>query len=288
MEQNAEGLPACFEVVESADSLSSQDAVSIRAETLEEALSEGAKVFYLNRDGGTYLPGADDSRRDRSSLAVTESTIPAWNIDDENWSQIVECVQGIFEPYNTWVTDVDPVGRSHIEAVVGGSYVNLNNQLQRPVAGVAPFPSDCGVIENSVVFVFAEDALGNNRQVCEVIAHEIAHSYGLDHSFFCEDIMSYLVGCGDKTFINGSVPCGEAGPRACMDVLSVPPTYDCEKETQNPAFVLAERLGRAPSPVARSGCAAGGTTGLSGLWFFLLAFLGAFRHPFSRCQTKKT
>ena len=286
-EQNADGLPACFEVTNSAGN-SFEETLELQPDNLQEALGQDAKIFYLNRDGGTYVPGAaDDSRRNRSSLAVTESTIPAWNIDDENWAEIVDCVRGLFEPYNAFVTDVDPIGPTHVEAVVGGSYLDLNNQLQRPVGGVAPFPSDCGVIENSVVFAFAEDALGDNRQVCEVIAHEIAHSYGLDHSFFCEDIMSYLVGCGDKTFVNGAVPCGEANARECMDVLSVPPTYDCEKETQNPAFILAERIGLAPSPAARGGCNASGQNAWQGAWIFLLAFLGAFWSPSRKCQTKK-
>ena len=56
-----------------------------------------------------------------------------------------------------------------------------------------------------------------------MIAQEAAHAWGLDHSYKCEDPMTYLEGCGEKNFVDGDFPCGEYSPRAC----------DCGNATQN-------------------------------------------------------
>jgi hypothetical protein len=79
--------------------------------------------------------------------------------------------------------------------------------------GVAPF--SCGVIPNAITFTFAE-TLGNNPQlIAEVVGQESAHAWGLDHEYLCEDPMTYLSGCGNKTFQNVDAQCGEFSPRQC-------------------------------------------------------------------------
>jgi hypothetical protein len=50
---------------------------------------------------------------------------------------------------------------------------------------------------------------------CEVVAHELGHAFGLEHEYLCKDPMTYLEGCGHKTFQDVAAPCGEDEPRAC-------------------------------------------------------------------------
>ncbi len=44
---------------------------------------------------------------------------------------------------------------------------------------------------------------------------EIAHAYGLDHEYLCKDVMTYLRGCGSKSFVDAEAPCGESKKRHC-------------------------------------------------------------------------
>jgi hypothetical protein len=192
-------------------------------------------VVYLNRDGGIYSPGEpNDSRTNVSSVPDAPVSIPPWEIDETSWSEVVTCVQDLFGPFGAVATDVDPGDQDHIEAVVGGLPGLLG--LDPNAAGVSPFRTDCSVIDNSIVFVFPE-VLVSNRQVCEAIAQEVAHSVGLDHQYLCEDPMTYLTGCGDKKFRFRDSICGELEPRDCK----------CTR-TQNSARLLLDRLGSSERP----------------------------------------
>ena len=44
-----------------------------------------------------------------------------------------------------------------------------------------------------------------------------AHAYGLDHGYLCKDTMTYLSGCGNKSFVDKDVRCGEKKARDCAD-----------------------------------------------------------------------
>lgn len=192
-------------------------------------------VVYLNRDGGTFSPGEpNDSRTNVSSVPDAPVSIPPWAVDDASWDEVVACVQELFGPFGAVATDVDPVDQDHIEAVLGGDPGQLG--LDPNAAGVSPFRTDCSVIDNSIVYVFP-DVLASNRQVCEAVAQEVAHSIGLDHQYLCEDPMTYLTGCGEKRFRFRESICGELEPRDCK----------CTR-TQNSARLLLDRLGASERP----------------------------------------
>lgn len=91
---------------------------------------------------------------------------------------------------------------------------------------------DCSVVERGVAFVFTRNLGGSTRRVCEVAAHEVGHVLGLDHEVLCQDPMTYLGGCGEKTFQDTWASCGEYSPRGCM----------CGAQ-QNTALHLLETLG---------------------------------------------
>lgn len=220
-------------------------------------------IVYLNRDGGTFQPGRDDARENRSSIVDAPSTIPAWDVDDAGWDQVAGCLEDLFLRWNVTVTDEDPGDVPHLEAVIAGRPSDLG--LTGNIGGIAPFRTDCGIVDGAVVYAFAEQYGDNLRGVCETAAQEIAHAFGLDHQMLCSDPMSYLGGCGPKAFQDVDAPCGEFEERACA----------CGGDTQNSIALLDARLGvagEAPSggPADSSsptveetlGCSAGGAPGL--------------------------
>ena len=193
-------------------------------------------IFYLNRAGGTYTPGRNDARTNRSSLVERARAVPPWDVSDEIWGQVVTCLQDQFARWNVVVTDVDPGDVPHLESVIAGDPTDID--MDPGVGGVSPYALDCSTIDNSIVFTFAEVFGRNARVVCEVAAQEMAHSFGLDHERLCTDPMTYMSGCGRKTFQDQEARCGEDEDRDCA----------CGDRTQNSVAWLTERLGLAEEP----------------------------------------
>ncbi len=242
-----------------------------------------SRVIYLNHDGVILRPGDNDSSRDRSSIVGQPTLISGWDVDDDTWLETALCIADIYAPFDVTVTDEDPGDVPHIEAVIGGHPSDIG--LPDNVAGVSPFTSDCSIIERSVVFTFTDVLPDDPRIVCEVMAQEIAHSYGLDHEMLASDPMSYLDYAGERTFQDEMAPCGEFANRKC----GINGTT-C-RQRQNSVALLEQRLGPregraggdSGSPTDRNqptgsgmtgGCtAAGGPAGVA----MALAYFGAFR-----------
>lgn len=177
-------------------------------------------ILFLQRcPGGLDLtPGADDSIANTSTIVPGPVTMPEYPFGPESWAQVVVEARSIFSPFNIEVTDEDPGDVPHDEALVCGDAADVGIP---GAGGVAPF--NCGFIPNPITFTFPE-SLGNDpRLIAEVIAQEAAHAWGLDHEFLCEDPMTYLSGCGPKTFQDVDAECGEFEARPC----------DCGMMTQN-------------------------------------------------------
>jgi uncharacterized protein (TIGR03382 family) len=219
-----------------------------------------SRVIYLNRDGVILRPGDNDSARQVSSIVNEPTEIAGWDVDDDTWSATVACVADLYSPFDVTVTDQDPGTTPHIEAVFGGGPADVG--LPDNVAGVSPFTTDCSIIESSIAFVFTDVLPDDPRTVCEVIAQEIAHSFGLDHEMLPSDPMTYLAYDGDRRFQDRMVSCGEYADRACGINGST-----C-RQRQNSVALLKERLG-AHGASATGGAGAGtdqdpagsGTTG---------------------------
>ena len=194
------------------------------------------KVF-LNRFGGTYRPGQDDSRQNTSIVPRQASTIPAWSFGDAAWNQVVACVEDQFARFNLTIVQVEPPSNErYVEHVIGGQPGNVG--LPNGVGGVAPIDNfNCRVIDTAINFTFAEVYGGNVQAICETAAQEIAHSFSLDHELHCPDPMTYLGGCGDKEFRDLDTQCGEFQPRAC----------NCNRASQNSVDIMLEKLGPAGS-----------------------------------------
>ena len=232
-----------------------------------------SRTIYLNRDGVTLRPGDNDSSRNISSVVTRPTEITPWEIDDDMWQETVDCMKGMYARFDVVVTDKDPGSVPHIEAVFGGHPNDVD--LPDNVLGVSPFTTDCAIIENSIVFTFTDVIEDDPQVMCEIMAQEIAHSYGLDHEMLAEDPMTYLPYAGNRAFQNEMADCGEYGERMCGIEGSV-----C-RQRQNSVQLLEERLGRsasAPAPDEQDngdsksgiagGCNAGG--GGVGIGFVLL------------------
>ncbi len=195
-----------------------------------------SKVIYLNKNGVTLQPGNNDSRTNRSTLATQATTIPAWTVSATTWTATVACMKELFAPFDVVVTETDPgTTTPHMEAVFGGSPTQLG--MPSNVAGVSPFTTDCSVIENSIVFTFTNVIPADARLACEIMAQEVAHSYGLDHELLASDPMTYLDYTGNRTFKNQTASCGEDVTRPCGINGST-----C-RANQNSVALLTERLG---------------------------------------------
>ena len=249
----------------------------VAPQTRPRATLAESRIIYLNRDGAVLRPGDNDARLETSSVVQTPTVLTPWEIDDDTWDATVDCVRELYARFDVTITDLDPGDVPHLEAIFGGHPSDVG--LPDNVAGVSPFTTDCSVIESSVVFTFTDVLPDDPRLMCEVMAQEIAHSYGLDHELLASDPMTYLDHDGDRAFQDVSAPCGEFEARPCGIAGHV-----C-RDRQNSVQLLEQRLGRrgnptgAPSGAAEpsstsepeAGCAASGSGG--GFWLVLVLAL---------------
>jgi hypothetical protein len=169
------------------------------------------KIIYLNQNGATLTPGAEDPSNNISSIIGATSTVSALGFNATDWATLMQCERDMYAPFNVVVTDVRPAGTDYIQCIVGGTPDQIG--MDPSVGGVSPFT--CGVLDRSTVFTF--NVFGPSPQrLCEVIAQETAHSIGLEHEAYCPDPMTYETGCGAKKFRDYAAPCGTTSPVACM------------------------------------------------------------------------
>ena len=228
--------------------------VSIRVETGEWRMPERAdfvriarrfdnkpsKVIYMARSGVELRPGDDYAAQGVSSVLANAGNKPvktrAFNGGDAKWKSIMTCVKKMFSPFDVVVTDERPTDDQFMMVVVGGKPADIGVTDGHHVSGLAPFNGE--VIPRAVVFAFSTTVNNEPRAVCETIAMEVAHAYGLDHGYLCKDVMTYLRGCGAKSFVDADVPCGESKKRAC----------EGGAKTQNSYRELMSVLGAARKP----------------------------------------
>jgi hypothetical protein len=219
------------------------DLVFVRQEVPDEPTTPQAgalrvaksRMIYLNRTGITVTPGTNDSRTNRSSLAKQATTFGAWNAPEGVWTKTVACVRNMFSRWDVTITEQDPGDEPHVEAVFSGRPAQLG--LPANTAGVSPFMTSCGVIDNAIVFAFTDILPNDPQMTCEIISQEIAHAYGLDHEMLPPDPMTYLDYDGDRAFQDVDAKCGEKEERPCGINGSV-----C-RPSQNSVALLTERLG---------------------------------------------
>lgn len=200
----------------------------------------GTRVVYLDRYARAYVGGADDAQAGVSSVVSSQKlaqvTLGGFQQGDGPWAQLVSCIRDQYARYDVAVTDIRPVTPGYVEAHFGGTGAELG--LTDGAGGIAPIDSlHCGIVEGAPVFVFTDLFGANVRAMCEVGSHEIAHTFSLDHELDCRDPMTYIQGCGEKTFQQEAAQCGESSARPCL----------CNRPSQSSVVVLREQLGDARS-----------------------------------------
>jgi hypothetical protein len=200
-----------------------------------DAYSGPARTIFLNRAGGTYAMGPNDSVANTQNFTDMSVTAPPYPFGDTEWNATRDCVAAIFQPFNVTVTDVDPGAVDHVEILI-----TTTPQLfgfQSGVSGVAPAVANCPLLEKGLAPVFATPfGAAATQEVCHIAASMAGIIYGLDWARHCPDVMTYLSGCGAKSFRDVDAECGELEPRACR----------CGGTHQNSYRLLLGRLGLRP------------------------------------------
>lgn len=197
--------------------------------------SGASTVIYLNRDGGRITGGPDSSGTGASSIVAnhgyTDLTITPARFDDTAWNAVVTCVRRAYARFDVEIVDRRPTSSGYVMAMFGGTGAVLG--LGADSQGIAPLT--CGGTDNAIAFVFTDTIAHDIERSCEVAAHEIAHTFGVDHQLLAADLSSYLPFAGQRTFQDVDAACGESTPRACI----------CGDDTQNTVATLLDRLGPA-------------------------------------------
>ena len=103
-------------------------------------------------------------------------------------------------------------------------------------------PATCGYVAGAPAFVFA-NSIGNDVDTtCWNAASQLGSMAGLEPLFNCPDVMSYLAGCGPKSFRNESSACGTFQAGACF----------CGGSSRNSYAVMRDVFG-ATDPVFGNG-----------------------------------
>ena len=216
--------------------------VPVREHRVTHPIGE-TRVVYLNRGARTYVAGIDDAEAGASSVVsaqgLASATLGGFQQGDDEWRALRSCLREQFARYDVAITDIRPVGQGYIEAHFGGRGTELG--ITTGAGGIAPIDnSACDIIDGAPVFVFSDLFGSNIRALCEVGAHEIAHTFSLDHAYRCKDPMTYVEGCGEKEFQEEASPCGEGGPRACI----------CGRASQSSVVIMRDKLGDRRSDTA--------------------------------------
>jgi hypothetical protein len=205
-------------------------------------------LVYVNRCvGGCTIHGGaleDDARTHTSKIPPkpTDYILSEFPHDDADWNAIVSCLKDVWSPYDIEITETQPALTESAwgEAIIAGSPGQIG--VPEEFGGFAPLDELCRSLNFPISFTFANVFTGPDRidLICAVASQEIAHTYGLDHSYefldgssSCSDPMTYRFDCGgQKFFRNNIAKCGEDQERGCR----------CGP-TQNSHLLLFGRIG---------------------------------------------
>jgi MYXO-CTERM domain-containing protein len=152
-------------------------------------------TVYLNFLGGVLENMGENSAENYSTIARSGHPYPQFS---GGQAKAVAVAQAVAEDFARWGIRVvyDPRPRKvlpYTMAVVGGSY---SDTTSGPAGGVAPI--DCEDFgQRNVCYSFTNNEPATSQ--ANVISQEVAHTYGLEHTYGADRIMSYEGG-GDKIF----------------------------------------------------------------------------------------
>lgn len=194
-----------------------------------------ATTVYLNRCAGNcqFAAGPDSSVDNTSTVLDATHTLTAFAHGDAVFAGVVACVTDLLRPFDIVVTTIDPSPAAHSELVIAGTAAQAG--FPSGVAAVAP--ANCGYIAGAPAFVFANTIGADVNAMCWAAASQLGSMAGLEPLFNCPDVMSYLTGCGPKSFRYESSSCGTFQASPCF----------CGGSTRNSHAVMRTVFGGADS-----------------------------------------
>ena len=136
-----------------------------------------AAILYINFEGATLTPGADDSSLDQASIASAFNGAPLAPYGrGPKRAAVLMAITDLWAPFNVFVTDTRP--RSGDYAMV---VVTPTNPIGGGSAGISG--QDCGDQNPRTVgaaFASVNDTLSVDL-TANFISHIAAHGYGMDH-----------------------------------------------------------------------------------------------------------
>jgi len=152
-------------------------------------------TIFLNFTGGMLSTGGENSAENKSGIALTGHEYPPFSGGEALAVAVAQAVQTDFAPWAIRVV-YDPRPRKllpYTMAMVGGHY---SDTTAGPSSGVAPI--DCEDFgQRNVCYSFTNSEPATSQ--ANVVSQEVAHTYGLEHTYGADRIMSYEGG-GDKIF----------------------------------------------------------------------------------------
>jgi hypothetical protein len=157
-----------------------------RADSQSLSLAETDQVLYVNFNGATLSKGF--GRGQSFILCRQTASIPAAGLSPADQQAILDEVQRFYNEAGARlvVTAEKPQSGDFTTIHTGGSYRDLGC-AGIGVLGVAPFDKG-NANRNDIGFAFTS-GVSSNRVIAETIAHEAAHSFGLDHVESRKDVM---------------------------------------------------------------------------------------------------
>jgi hypothetical protein len=154
----------------------------------------GAKILYVNFDGGDMNFCGNDSPQDNCST-IFGGTILPYSGDAAKRASVIQVIRKRVEDFGITVTDTRPAQGDYDMEMVG------NWQGEMPgFAGVAP-NIDC-FDETGGEVSFTLESSGTADGIAEIVLQEAAHTWGLEHVNEGTDLLYPTTSGSNKTFVD--------------------------------------------------------------------------------------